>query len=102
MADIAVSIATASTLSANNPNAVINLTFTYTGAAVTPSKQQIYYAATLQDNAGTPNTESVVFPFTITPAGPIPASEAFAFTPTKLTGDTVTLVANSGKIYYTA
>lgn len=101
MADIAVTITTPRTLSANDPNAVINLTFTYAGST-TPSKQQIYYAATLQDNASTPNTESVVFPFTITPAGPIPASEAFAFTPTKLTGDTVTLVANSGAIYYTA
>ena len=104
MADIAVSIGTATAFSANTPNTVINLTFAYTGGTVTPSKQQIYYSAKLTDNATpTANTDSVVFPFTISQAGgPIPSSEAFSYTTTKFTGDTITLVADTGKILYTA
>lgn len=101
MANIDVTITTPKALSTDSPNSVIQLTFKYSGSQ-TASNSKIFYAASLNDGT---NTEDVVIPYTIAGTAPytIPATDQpFAFTPKKLTGDTVTLVANSGAIFYTA
>lgn len=102
MANIDVTITTPTALSTDSPNSVIQLTFKYSGTT-TASNAQIYYSASLNDGT---HTEDVVIPYTIAGGGPsysIPTTDQpFAFTPKTLTGDTVTLVANSGAIFYTA
>lgn len=98
---IEVSVSTPTALSTDSPSSVIQLTFKYTGSSQTVGNSKIFYAASLNDGT---NTEDVVIPYTIAGSAPymIPsADQPFAFTPKKITGDTVTLVAGTGAIFYT-
>ncbi|MEA4920426.1 MAG: hypothetical protein VB078_05875 [Clostridiaceae bacterium] len=95
MAAITTSV-TALSLSTNELNDVIDLTFTYAGTTE-QNGTTIYYACTLTDGT---LTEGVLFPLTVVAATDIPASSEFAYTPVAAFTGTVT--ASGGRVYYTA
>lgn len=87
---------TAVSLSENALYDVIDLTFNYAGTT-TQHGTLIYYAAHLTDGTV---SEDVLFPFTVTSATNIPASEEFAYVPTVTF--TAAVTASAGKVFYTA
>ena len=95
MAAISVSVS-ATALSENSPNSVVDITFNYTGTTE-QNGTVIYYGALLSDGT---NSEYVLFPLTVTSGTDIPADSEFSYTPTvTFTG---TINASQGKVYYTA
>ncbi|HHY51658.1 MAG TPA: hypothetical protein GX499_00240 [Clostridiales bacterium] len=94
MATVDVNV-TATALSENSPNSVIDITFNY-GETTEQNGTVIYYGALLTDGT---DSEYVLFPLTVTPGTNIPASSEFAYTPTVAFTGTVT--GSQGKVYYT-
>lgn len=88
--------ATAQALTANEPNAVVDLAFTYSGSTV-QNGTTIYFGAHLSDGT---NTEDALFPMTVTTGTAIPASADFSYTPGVAFSGTIT--PTLGKVYYTA
>lgn len=88
--------ASAMELSSNSPYSVVELTFDYAGTTV-QNGTVIYYSAHLSDGT---ITDDVIFPFTVTTATDIPATNSFAYTPN--VNFTAVITATDGMIYYTA
>ena len=94
MATVNVNV-TATALSENSPNSVLDITFTYAGTTE-QNGTVIYYGALLTDGS---NSEYVLFPLTVSSGTNIPASSEFAYTPAVIFTGEVT--ASQGKVYYT-
>ncbi|MGI6402865.1 MAG: hypothetical protein ACOX0K_01300 [Oscillospiraceae bacterium] len=88
--------ATATAMSENSPNSVVEITFNY-GGTTEQNGTVIYYGALLSDGT---NSEYVLFPLTVSSGTDIPASSEFAYTPAvTFTGE---ITASQGRVYYTA
>lgn len=100
---INVTITSAEPLSADTPNAFIDITFTNTNAFDYAANSNIHYYALLTDSTpGSPLTRAITFTLSHTTAGTVAANTPQTFTFENTTNLLPSITGSDGRICYVA